>query len=81
MRKWVIESSFIAECNDGFGTSRFRAPVVQKDFRIFVSGCLVGREFVSFLTKVMSERTISLGVGYEEFAFDIAVMVSKSARS
>ncbi len=37
--------------------------------------------FVSFLTKVMSERTISLEVGYDEFAFGIVVMVSKSAHS
>ncbi len=37
--------------------------------------------FVSFLKKVMSERTISLGVVYDEFAFDIVVMMSKSAHS
>ncbi len=43
------------------------APVVQKDFRNFISGCLVGREFCFLLTKVLSERTISLGVGYTRF--------------
>ncbi len=35
--------------------------------------------FVSFLTKVMNERTISLEVGFEKFAFDIVVTVPKSA--
>ncbi len=74
-----MESSFIGECNDRFGTPRFRAPVVQKDFRNFISGSLSVVSFVFFLTKVMRERTISLGVGYDEFAFHIVVMVSKSA--
>ncbi len=50
---------------------------MQKDFRNFISGCLSVVSFVSFLTKVMSERTISLGVGYDKFAFGIVVMVSK----
>ncbi len=54
--KWVIESSFIAECNDGFGTSRFRAPVVQRDFRNFISGCLVGREFCFLFDKVHKRK-------------------------
>ncbi len=46
-----LESSFIGECNDRFGTSRFRAPVVQKDFRNFISGCLVCREFCFLFDK------------------------------
>ncbi len=42
---------------------------------------LFGREFCFLLTKVLSERTISLVVGYDEFSFGIVVMVSKSAHS
>ncbi len=61
--KWVLESSFIDECNDRFGTPRFRAPVVQRLSKLHFPVALSVVEFCFLSDKGYERRTISLGVG------------------